>query len=525
MPQLTVGLDLGNDSIKRVRLRSTFRSVEVVDYTRIPLPQDDRPKAERLAEALGQLADSSHDTDLLATALPGDEVSVRMVTLPFSDRKKIEQTIGLELERQIPFPINDVVYDYMVAGQTEEGGSRILVALGQKERIAVFLETLAEAQMDPRLLGPESLAFSSLTDSLGPMAEDSSMAVLDMGHRLSSLCIVGSAGVEFARTLSGGGHDLTVQLAETFRVGLAEAEEGKRRGVAVAVDDSPIEEGTQKQISDAVRRSTSTLIRELRQTLSAHHSLTKRPVKKIWLCGGGSAIAQFDRFLAQELEIDTERIQQSHFSLPGIDRLAADLPDDNSWAKALGLALQSHHAGRRGWLNLRKGPFSFRGDFDAVRGKVLHVVVAVIILLLLAGSSSLTRYFSLRSSDRTLNTRMKEITQVILGKAYDDIEVAMAIMKDKTGPASELLPKITAPEVLRVMHERIPETSKLRMKELSISPKRIQLSGFTESFESVEKIRSALQEYECFTEIQTGKTQKTVSGSEVEFRLTIVFGC
>jgi len=525
MAQLTVGLDLGNESIKRVRLRSSFRNFEVVDFTRIPVAQDERPYLERLQEALLQL-ESVSQMDLVATALPGDVVSIRVLSLPFSDRKRIEQTMRFELESQIPFSLDEIVFDYLNAGQTPDGGSRLLVALCQTDRLGDWLDVLREAEIDPRLIGPESLSYSSLLEML-PAAgdEEASIAVLDVGHRLSSLCINGPQGIEFARTLSGGGREVTGQLAETFKVDMDRAEEGKLRGSFVESSRQGASSPEQVVISDAIRRATAALIRELRQTLTAHRSLTQRPLSKIWLCGGGAAIDNFDDYLCEELNVEVERIQAEHFELPGIQSLAEEEDDPGAWAKALGLALQAHQGGRRGWLNLRKGPFAFRGDFEIVRGKVVHVIVALLILVFLAIGQATTHFISLSSTNKVMNKRVKEITQSILGKPYDDLVIAMSIMKEKISPETDPLPRVTAVDVLREIHESIPEEVNLRMKDINISPKRIQVSAFTDSFKSVERIRSSLEDYECFTEIQTGKTQKTADGSEVEFRFTIVFGC
>lgn len=526
MAQMTVGLDLGHESIKRVRLRSSFRTVEVVDFSVVAVPQDERPRQERLAEALVGLDDDGGHGDLQATALPGDEVSIRPLTLPFSDRKRIAQTIGFELESLIPFSMDDIVYDYLITADAPDGGSQLLVALCQTELLASWLEILGQAGIDPRLIGAESMSYSSLHDLLpGGQDPEHSLAVLDIGQRLSSLCIMGPTGVEFARTLSGGGQQVTSQLAQAFKVEPDRAEEGKRKGAFVESSGHTAATPEQVLISDAVQRASATLVRELRQTLTAHQSLTHRQVGKIWLCGGGGAIRNLDGYLAGELDIPVENLRAEHFNLPGMERLQQEGGSPSGWVKALGLALHAHQGGRRGFLNLRRGSFTFKGDFAAMQGKIAHLVAGVLIMVILAIGLATTRYISLSSTDKALNKRMKELTQAILGKPYDDLEVAMSIMKDKISPETNPLPHVSAVDVLREMHERIPEKTKIRMKDLSISPKRIQLSAFTDSFESVEKIRAALEKYDCFKEIQTGKTQKTADGTEVEFRFTIAFGC
>lgn len=527
MAQLTVGLDLGSKTLKRVRLRSSFRTVEVVDFTCIALAEDERPRLERVTEALRQLEPDTHQTDLVATALPGDEISIRSLQLPFKDAKRIQQTIGLELESQIPFSLKNVVYDHLQMGVTAKGGSRHLVALCQIDRLGAWLEALATAGLDPRLVGPDSLAHTSLIAMLPPPDSEGerSVAVLDVGHRLTSLCITGPEGVEFARTLSGGGHDVTTQLAELFKVDLVQAEDGKLRGGFVESTTRPSASDEQEIISGGVKRATSRLLRELRQSLTAHRSLVRRPVHKLWLCGGGAAVDNFDAYLAEELDLEVERITTDHLDLPGIDRLDQDAGRGASWCKALGLALHAHQTGRRDWLNMRRGPFAFKGDFEVVRGKLLHVGVAVLILVVLLIGHAVTRYLSLSSADEALDRRMSDVIQEVLKRPYKDPEVAISVMKENLSPEANLLPQVTAVDVLREIHENVPDDFSLRLKDVNIAPRKVRISGFTDSFESVEKLRASLEEYNCFTEIRTGTTQKTPDGKEVEFRFTIVFGC
>jgi hypothetical protein len=283
-----------------------------------------------------------------------------------------------------------------------------------------------------------------------------------------------------------------------------------------------------------VKRATASLVRELRQTFTTHHSIVKRPVKKIWLCGGGSSVENLDWYLSGELEVEVERIRAEHFDLPGVEHLengdpgtdgAADgeTAGGNTWVKALGL--HAHQGGRRGFLNIRKGPFSHKGDMEIVRGKLLHLAVALLILAFLAIGYAVTSYLSLSSAEDTLNKRMKETTRAIIGKEINDPEVAISVIKEKLSPEGDLLPRHTALDVLREIHGRIPSGLELKMKYIKISPKKIQVGGLTDSFESAEKIRASLAEYECFNEVSTGKTRKTKEDDKVEFELTIVFGC
>jgi general secretion pathway protein L len=528
MAQLTVGLDLGQDSIKRVRLRSSFRQVEVVDATCVPLPRDERPYLERLAEALEALRARNGQASLLATGLPGDAVSLRLLRLPFSDPRRIQQTIGYELEGQIPFGLDEVVFDQRVVERPAEGGVRLLVAVCQIERLAEWMTVLTTAGLDPRLLGADSLAYGSLAELLPAApgeAEPGSALLVDLGHRMTSLCFLGADGVELARSLSGGGQDATLRLAEAFRVDANEAEDGKRRAAFLEVDGQPASSPEQVLVSDAYRRSLDGLVREIRQTLGNHRSLFQRPVRRIWLCGGGARARNLDRYLAAELDLPVERLDVARLPLPGAERLGDGEAAGTDWTKALALALQAHQGGRHGWLNLRKGPFAFKGDFAQWRGVVTTSVATLIILVVLAVGNALVEFFSLRSTDQALDGRIREVTQAILGKPYDNLDVALSIIKEKTSPESDPLPQVSALDNLRQVHERLPADMKVRLKDVNISPKKIRIEGFTDSYESVERMKAALEKERCFTKVETGRTRKTKDETEVEFELTIVGGC
>lgn len=526
MAQFTIGLDLGHYAVKRVRLRSSFRAVELVDFEQVPVPQDERPQRERLTEALSGLG-GWNPQDLVATALPGNEVTMRMLKLPFADRKRIAQTIGFELASQVPFHLDEVVFDYQPVGAAADGGSLVMVALCPQERLGRWLETLAAAGVDPRLLGADPLAASSLAEwLLSAQHPDDCVAVLDIGHSLSSLLVIEHQGPRFARSLSGGGELVTRQLCQAFAIDAERAEAGKRRGLFVESRTRSVDDPEQVPVSDAVRQGLAPLVREIRQSLAAHRSLSPRQPRCLWLCGAGARIDNLDVYLGEELGVEVKFIQPEQIELPGKDRLAdAHGATSPTWTKALGLALQAHMGGRRGWLNLRRGSYAFKGDFELLRGKLMQVAVAVVILVILAAGNISVRWLSLSSAAATMQKRMNEITRTILGKAYQDVDVALSVMKEKISPATDPLPHVTAVDVLREIHKRIPGDVKARLKDVNISPKRIQMTGFTESFESVEKIRTELEKYRCFSDIQTGKTQKTSKGDEVEFRFSIAFAC
>jgi Tfp pilus assembly PilM family ATPase len=505
MAQLSIGLDLGFETIRCVRLQSSFRSVAVLDMQRVYVPQDERPYPERVREALRALPELCDPGVQLATALPGDEVSLHLLDLPFVDRKKIDQTIGFELENHIPFALDEVVYDYFQVAKTPQGVC-MMVGLCASEHLGAWLQIYKDVGLDPRQIGAESLAYTSLIDLLPSCPEGEAAAFVDVGKRLTSVCVYGASGVSFARTLSAG-------LGDIFGT---RAKHNETEPTFVLTEQQPS--------SEELRGKLAHLLRELRQTFATYSATHRQPVTTIWLCGAEALACNLDEFLAEELQMPTQCLSTQQLPLPGIERLDHDRRL-GEWIKALGLALHAHQGGRRGWLNLRRGVFSFTADSKYWRGKIVRIAAGLLILMILAIGSGVVRYLSLSSSERALDLRLREVTQALLGKSYDNPEIALSIIKEKTSPGADPLPRITALDVLRELHSRLPNDIKVRLKDIDILPKKIEIKGYTDTFESVDTIKKAFEGYQCFREIQKGRTRKTPDESEIEFEMTIVFEC
>ena len=388
MAQLSIGLDIRSEIIRCVRLKSTFRSVAVLDAQRVQIPQDERPYPERVAEALRAFQELRDPSAQLATTIPGDEGSLHLLDLPFVDRKKIDQTIGFELESLTPFALDEVVYDYLQVAKTPEGVS-MLVGLCAKDRLSSWLQVFKDVGLDPRQVGVESLAYTSLIDLLPACPEGEATAFVDVGRRLTSVCVFGAQGVSFARTLSAGlGHLIGAQ-----------AERNAAEPAFVLAE--------QKYSLEVLREKLAPLLRELRQTFATYAAKYRQPVTTLWLCGTDATVQNLEEFLTTELSVPTQHLRAEQLHLPDIERLNHDRYL-GEWIKALGLALHAHQGGRRGWLNLRRGAFSFTADTEYVRGKINRVAAGLAILMILAMGSGMVRCLSLSAAERALDRVCKK---------------------------------------------------------------------------------------------------------------------
>ena len=178
-----------------------------------------------MREGLAQL--SGEATPYLA--LPGDQLSVRVLELPFSDPRKIDQVVGYELEGQIVNAIEDVVFDHLVVAQRPEG-STVMAVAARRDDLAALIGA-AEAQgVHPRAIYAAPVIYRTLFPPVARRGGDGRPchAVLDFGHLRTNVCIVRGGNAVYARTIRRGGEHLTTAIAKAFTADTERAEQAKR---------------------------------------------------------------------------------------------------------------------------------------------------------------------------------------------------------------------------------------------------------------------------------------------------------
>jgi general secretion pathway protein L len=113
-----VGLDWAQDTLRVATLESGFRGFSVQGVRSVPLPAEGTP-AERLRAGLQalELTPPIGPDDVVAVALPSAVVASHLLTLPFTDPRRLEQVLPAEVEGAIPFDLEEVIWDAAILGQ------------------------------------------------------------------------------------------------------------------------------------------------------------------------------------------------------------------------------------------------------------------------------------------------------------------------------------------------------------------------------------------------------------------------
>src|SRR5580700_4812231 len=122
------GIDVGQCGVKAIRLEDiddemTATAFDYIEYPKI-LTQPDADPDQLTRDALEQfLSRNSIRGDMVVISVPGQSGLARFVKLPPVEERKIADIVKFEAKQQIPFPLEEVVWDYqkLSAGVVTDG--------------------------------------------------------------------------------------------------------------------------------------------------------------------------------------------------------------------------------------------------------------------------------------------------------------------------------------------------------------------------------------------------------------------
>lgn len=524
-----VGLDLGTHSVKVCELVSTFRNFELVGFGSEPVGASADAEAElvEIAAAAQRLIERRGlANETIICALPPSMVSSVTLEFPFDKPKQIQATLPFELDEAIPFDVEDVVHDYQIVERREDGTTKVLVSFVLEEALSAFLELLEGVDIDPKIVSVGSLAWFNLYETvLGESTE--AVAVLDIGHAHTELCIFDDAAPSSIRDIPVGGRHVTAALAEVFRVEGDQAERGKlAEGVIIGARTETLVEGDtsdrQQLISDTCRQAMWPIVREVRRSL-ALHSLGAEPVSRLLLTGGGAQLRGLAAWLEEQIGVPVQHLDPLRASFnklaEGGDRLQPYV--GRSLALGMRIVQRSHSA-----LNFRKGEHVYTGDFGFLRGRLISLAVSVVMIIVLAAMVAVSRKQVLEAQRQNLIDQTVALSVEVLGYESEDAdELINTITADDKQEAN--IPEVSAFEVLKDLSDKIKFELKVDIDQLQIdmSRKKLSLRGRTESGGAVERLVDSIKQTDCFKNRVNKERVEKAMDNRTKFRLSASSSC
>ncbi len=350
------GIDIGQAGLKAIRLRSTENGERVVatafDYVPHPkiLSQPDAIPEELIREAMKTFLERNKvNNDLIAISVPGQSSLAKFIKLPPVEAGKVAEIVKYEARQQIPFDLNDVIWDYQpIGGGVEESGFMLEAEVGLfamkrdlvYEAMKPFTNNSKEVelvQMAPlalyNYLSYDVLGFRKTAETPEPPAGEDYYVILDMGADNTTLLVSNGRSI-WIRNVPIGGNHFTRALTREMKLTFAKAEHLKCN--ATKAPDP-------KAVFQAMRPVFNDYVSEIQRSIGYFGSVNRAAkIRKIIGVGNGFRLAGLQKFLQQNLQYDVERLESLN-GVTGDSVLTDPLFIDNmmTFAVPYGLALQA----------------------------------------------------------------------------------------------------------------------------------------------------------------------------------------
>ncbi|MCK4948095.1 MAG: pilus assembly protein PilM, partial [Candidatus Aureabacteria bacterium] len=228
-----LGLDIGTSAIKLVELQKTSSGVKLLNCAIHELDFDPEDKSEdhsnRIILSLQNiLAENNIIPSQVVIAVPGQSVFTRYVKLPAVEESKINQIISYEAQQQVPFPIDEVVWDYQIIGDRASPELNVVLVAIKADIISQLIETVSVAKLDTDIVDVAPLAIgNTIIFSEKKTDKIECTGVLDIGAKTTNFIIIEGKN-EWTRSIPIAGSMITKELQKELKVTYIEAEKIKR---------------------------------------------------------------------------------------------------------------------------------------------------------------------------------------------------------------------------------------------------------------------------------------------------------
>jgi type IV pilus assembly protein PilM len=298
--KVTVGLDIGSGLVKVVVISHARGVPELQRVIVEPVPPDAIVAGEVMDQALviqavqGALVAAGVEGADVVAAVGGGNVIVRKVRVDRARKGDLREAMQWEAEQIVPFDTSAITLDYQVLDSDEEQAELgVLLAVAKRDLVEARVQLLRDAGVTARIVDVEPFALHNAFEFNHPDAMRGTVALVNVGHDVTNVSVLEDGVPILTRDNPVGVRRLREDLQREGRLSADEAESilvGGRAHTALEA---------------IVARRGEELAREVERagTVAQSLSRTLRPLREIYIAGGGARIAGLAERVAGQLRI------------------------------------------------------------------------------------------------------------------------------------------------------------------------------------------------------------------------------
>lgn len=382
--QTVWSIDVGKSSLKAVKIHRERNSLEIlaVDKVDYPVEANGIDSLHGPKEALRTFATRNEIDCPVVVSHPSHSAFFRFIQLPPLDDKKLQEMVGYEAQQQIPFPIDEVIWDYHVCGDEGEAQEKAIAIFAvRREVITDFMLDYEAESIEPDHI---SVGYVGLLNYvLYDLRPSKPSVVVNIGSDHTDLLIVDGKRFWF-RNLTIAGNDVTQALQERFKLPFDEAEKLKRTAA-----------GNKEQMTKVfqlVQPILKELVNEIHRSVGFYKSQAGDvKFEDVYLFGNAAKLIGIQHYLSEHLRFKVHvekgfrRIRVNRES--NIALLQKDFP---AFATVVGNGILALGDGECD-VNLlpedRKEEISFRSKQKTVIAACASLLISVVVLWVAYGGA------------------------------------------------------------------------------------------------------------------------------------------
>lgn len=301
---LILTIDIGTHSLKFVVCKQSGQKLILIKLATKDISMEKMESPEEIAFVTASKANEFLTEEQITVksvniTFSGQSIFARFVQLPIVDKAKIFQIVRYEAQQQVPFPLEEVIWDYqMIDGLSQDQLCVLIVAIKTE-----IIESLIQGfsfqgfNIDSININPLSI-YNTVLKNQSLSLEPS--VIIDVGRKTTDFIVIDGVSV-WTRSISFAGESITQEIKKIKKVNTAEAE-------GIKLSEANLESTVSEDpISQSVQLIATRLLAEITRSLGFYRTQYHKPeIKHFYLTGGTSQLKGFQDFLKNCLKSDIQ---------------------------------------------------------------------------------------------------------------------------------------------------------------------------------------------------------------------------
>jgi len=496
MPRTIIGLDISTDTVSAVQVKSLMQGYQIIGCVAIPITE-----AGGISVALRGVCEAIDSKGSVCNTVVEDgHVSFRNLSMPFTDLKKIRQTLVFELETLMASSVEGHLIDFIDVGRSGTQ-TNLIAASVNRDYIREHLSIFRSFEVEPEVLDIRNVSLAN--QILMQQNRPANGMLLCLGSRICSILLFSDKKIILIRHLPFKGKDLA---------GLASlAAKREKAGLS----------NTGEYEADLV-----SLCRSINLTMRGFQveTGTEHKPQEVFITGPGALVPITAEILGRELELKVSNLNLSE----NADNIQLGQHLTGLYNPALmdnALALALREGKKAQGFNFRREQFQVKTQFVKLRKELIRASIYLGIICILLAVNFGVDYRDLKKRNASLDSQIKElftstfpeVTNVV--EPMHQMKTKINALKDESGLAPGINKNGLFLEILDDISSRIPADLEINVDRMVVDQQGVQIRGTTDTFNTVDSIKKGLESSDMYRDVIIASANLDQSGKGVRFEI------